>query len=89
MKISHPQFRFVVAGDGPDEAKLKQRAAQRNVDTHLNFVGRTSAPHLYLRAADLFFADLPLGGASIHDCRGLSGRHSGGGDGLLGGCRTH
>ena len=54
MKISHPQFRFVVAGDGPDEAKLKQRAAQRNVDTHLNFVGRTSAPHLYLRAADLF-----------------------------------
>ncbi|SPH18033.1 Phosphatidyl-myo-inositol mannosyltransferase [Defluviimonas aquaemixtae] len=50
----HPELRFVVAGDGPDEAKLKALAKERGVESHLRFLGRVSRPHLYLRAADLF-----------------------------------
>ncbi len=50
----HPGWRFVIAGDGPEEAHLKELAARRNLDPGLSFIGRTSAPHALLRAADLF-----------------------------------
>ncbi|MBC7141729.1 MAG: glycosyltransferase family 4 protein [Rhodobacteraceae bacterium] len=50
----HPGFRFVVAGDGVDEAALKALARERGVETHLRFLGRVNRPHLYLRASDLF-----------------------------------
>lgn len=54
LKESHPGFRFVVAGDGPDTEKLHKMARGRSVDSHLSFAGRTETPHLYLQAADLF-----------------------------------
>lgn len=54
MKKTHPGFRFVVAGDGPDEAALHALAEEKGLGKHLRFVGRTERPHLYLRAADLF-----------------------------------
>jgi glycosyltransferase involved in cell wall biosynthesis len=50
----NPGLRFVVAGDGMDEAALKARAAEKGVAGHLNFLGRVNRPHLYLRASDLF-----------------------------------
>ncbi|MCB2136878.1 MAG: glycosyltransferase family 4 protein [Rhodobacteraceae bacterium] len=50
----HPGYRFVVAGDGPDEAALREMAVARGVDGHLTFLGRVSRPLLYLRASDLF-----------------------------------
>jgi glycosyltransferase involved in cell wall biosynthesis len=50
----HPGWRFVVAGDGPEEERLKALAKARGVDRVLSFIGRTDAPHLHLRAADLF-----------------------------------
>ena len=52
---THPGWRFIVAGDGPDEAKLHALASDAGVLTALRFIGRTSEPHLHLRAADLFF----------------------------------
>lgn len=51
---THPGWRFVVAGDGPDQAKLHALAAEKGVLAALRFIGRTSEPHLHLRAADLF-----------------------------------
>lgn len=54
LKPAHPGWRFVVAGDGPDEAKLKALATEKGVTDVLSFIGRTSEPHLHLRAADLF-----------------------------------
>jgi glycosyltransferase involved in cell wall biosynthesis len=51
---THPGWRFIVAGDGPDEAKLRALAAKKRVLPALSFIGRTSEPHLHLRAADLF-----------------------------------
>lgn len=51
---THPGWRFVVAGDGPEEAPLHALAAARGVLANLRFIGRTSEPHLHLRAADLF-----------------------------------
>ncbi len=54
MIPAHPGWRFIVAGDGLDEAKLKALAAEKGVDRHLNFLGRVSRPHLFLRASDLF-----------------------------------
>ena len=53
MKETHPGYRFVVAGDGPDEAKMRALAKERGLDGTLSFVGRTSRPYLFLRAADL------------------------------------
>lgn len=50
----HPGLRFVVAGDGPDEDRLKDLARTRGVNGHLRFLGRVNRPHLYLRASDLF-----------------------------------
>lgn len=54
LKADHPGWRFVVAGDGFQEAALRALAEQREVLTHLTFLGRTSEPHKLLRAADLF-----------------------------------
>ncbi|WP_212751920.1 glycosyltransferase family 4 protein [Roseovarius arcticus] len=54
MKQTHPGYRFVVAGDGPDEAKLRAMAQDRGLGEHLNFIGRTDQPIRHLRAADLF-----------------------------------
>ena len=51
---THPGARFVVVGDGPDEAMLHALAREKGVDGYLRFVGRSERPHLYLRAADLF-----------------------------------
>ena len=51
---THPGWRFIVAGDGPDEAKLHALATEKGVRSALRFIGRTSEPHLHLRAADLF-----------------------------------
>lgn len=51
---AHPGWRFAVAGDGVDEAKLKALARDRGVAEQVIFLGRVSRPHLYLRAADLF-----------------------------------
>lgn len=50
----HPGWRFVVAGDGPEEARLKALAATRGVADRVRFIGRTGEPHLCLLAADLF-----------------------------------
>ncbi|MCB2115505.1 MAG: glycosyltransferase family 4 protein [Rhodobacteraceae bacterium] len=54
IEESHPGYRFIVAGDGPDEAKLKALAAARGVTGRLRFIGRVDRPHLYMRASDLF-----------------------------------
>lgn len=54
LKAAHPGWRFIVAGDGPDEEKLKALAAEKDVTDSLTFIGRTSEPHLHLRSADLF-----------------------------------
>ncbi|MGL4279126.1 MAG: glycosyltransferase family 4 protein [Albidovulum sp.] len=54
MVPAHPGWRFAVAGDGVDEARLKALAKARGVDSHLIFLGRVSQPHLYLSASDLF-----------------------------------
>ena len=54
MKQTHPGYRFVVAGDGPDEAKLRALAQDRGLGKHLNFIGRTNEPIRHLRAGDLF-----------------------------------
>lgn len=54
LKARHPGWRFVVAGDGFQEAELKALADRRGVLSHLTFLGRTSEPHRLLRAADLF-----------------------------------
>lgn len=54
MIVDHPGFRFVVAGDGVDEAALKALAREKGVQGHLRFLGRVNRPHLYLRASDLF-----------------------------------
>ena len=51
---THPGWRFIVAGDGFDEAKLHALAAEKAVSAALRFLGRISTPHLHLRAADLF-----------------------------------
>lgn len=49
-----PGVRFAIAGDGVDEAKLKDRARALGLERHVRFLGRVSRPHLYLRASDLF-----------------------------------
>ncbi|WP_284176656.1 glycosyltransferase family 4 protein [Frigidibacter sp. SD6-1] len=54
LRKDHPGWRFIVAGDGPDEAALKTLARERGVLPSLSFIGRTSEPHLHLCAADLF-----------------------------------
>ncbi|PPB81479.1 glycosyltransferase involved in cell wall biosynthesis [Albidovulum inexpectatum] len=51
---SHPGWRFAVAGDGVDEARLKTQAREAGVADRVIFLGRVERPHLYLRAADLF-----------------------------------
>lgn len=50
----HPGWRFVIAGDGPDEAALCARVLDLGLQGQVSFIGRTDQPHLLLRAADLF-----------------------------------
>ncbi len=54
MKDIHPGYRFIVAGDGPDEAQLHALAQEKGLGKHLRFIGRTDKPIRLLRAADLF-----------------------------------
>jgi len=54
LKETHPGYRFVLAGDGPDEDALMALAREKGIDKHLTYIGRTSRPHLHLKAADLF-----------------------------------
>ncbi|MFZ5709634.1 MAG: glycosyltransferase family 4 protein [Pseudomonadota bacterium] len=49
-----PGYRFVIVGDGPDEARLRQSAESRGLSGRVAFAGRSATPHLFLRAADLF-----------------------------------
>lgn len=53
LRKTNPGFRFVVAGDGPDEDELRQMARDAGLEGVMRFVGRTNRPHLYLRAADI------------------------------------
>lgn len=53
LKESHPEYRFVVVGDGPLDQEMRALAQQRNLDDCLYFAGRTEVPYRYLRAADL------------------------------------
>lgn len=50
----HPGWRFIVAGDGPDEERLRALAREKGVTGVMHFIGRTSEPHLHLAASDLF-----------------------------------
>ncbi|MCP5432839.1 MAG: glycosyltransferase family 4 protein [Alphaproteobacteria bacterium] len=50
----HPEFRFALVGDGPQEAEAHAWAEAAGVTSHLTFVGRSAEPQLYLRAADAF-----------------------------------
>lgn len=54
MMQTHPNYRFVVVGDGPQEAEAHQWVQEAGVSDHIKLVGRSEEPHLYLRAADLF-----------------------------------
>ncbi|WP_171189015.1 glycosyltransferase family 4 protein [Ruegeria sp. HKCCC2117] len=53
LKDTHPDYRFVVVGDGPLDQEMRALATQRGLDEHLFFAGRTEVPYRYLRAADL------------------------------------
>lgn len=53
LKDSHPEYRFVVVGDGPLDREMQALATDRGLDCHLQFVGRTDVPYRFLRAADL------------------------------------
>ena len=50
---SHAGYRFVVVGDGPQDQEMRAQVSARNLDDHLQFVGRSKIPYRYLRAADL------------------------------------
>ena len=54
MALTHPSYRFAVAGDGCQADKLRILARRKGVQDHLRFLGSVSRPHLYLRASDLF-----------------------------------
>jgi glycosyltransferase involved in cell wall biosynthesis len=53
LKHSHPQMRFALVGDGPLEQDMRALAKEKDVLSHLTFVGRVDGPYLYLRAADM------------------------------------
>jgi len=53
MKMTRPDFRFVIVGEGPLEADMKARATQKNLLSHLTFAGRSEQPFTYLHAGDL------------------------------------
>jgi glycosyltransferase involved in cell wall biosynthesis len=51
-----PDLRLYLAGDGPEETKLKKLVAEHNLHTHVTFLGRVTKERLieYLAAADVF-----------------------------------
>lgn len=53
LKENHPDYRFVVVGDGPLDQEMRALAQQRNLNDCLHFAGRTEVPYRFLRAADL------------------------------------
>ena len=53
LSTTHPHVRFAVVGDGPLEEEMKALARDRGLGEKLTFVGRTTTPDQYLRAADL------------------------------------
>ncbi len=46
--------RLILLGEGPDETKLRQLAAQLGSEDHVNFVGFQSNPYAWMARADLF-----------------------------------
>jgi glycosyltransferase involved in cell wall biosynthesis len=50
----HPGWRFAIVGEGFDLERLQGVAAAKGLSRVATFTGRTSTPHLYLAAADLF-----------------------------------
>lgn len=54
LKHSHPGYRFAIVGDGPLREEYTALAAEMDVLSHLQFVGRTEEVHKYLMASDLF-----------------------------------
>jgi glycosyltransferase involved in cell wall biosynthesis len=50
---SVPRLRLVLAGDGPDEDRLKALAAELGVAEACRFLGRHPAPHAIARLADV------------------------------------
>lgn len=53
MSKTHPGYRFVVVGDGPELSNMEALAKEKAVTDKLIFAGRSENPFLYLRAADL------------------------------------
>ena len=54
LKATHPGYQFAIVGDGPLQAEYEGLAAEKDVLSHLRFVGRTEHVHKYLQAADMF-----------------------------------
>jgi glycosyltransferase involved in cell wall biosynthesis len=51
---SHPELRFVVAGDGPRAGELRALAAALGIERQVNFVGHAEDVAALLREADAF-----------------------------------
>lgn len=64
---NHPQFRFVLIGDGPDRKTLEDLAKELGIKRQVTFTGQLHFSEIptYLEAADLF------GFASITETQGL------------------
>jgi glycosyltransferase involved in cell wall biosynthesis len=48
------RFRFLIAGDGPQEQELKDLCQDLELDDHVEWIGATSEPEMLLRGADIF-----------------------------------
>ena len=62
----NPNFYLVIAGDGPEEKKLKAKIAELKLEDKVKLAGRIphSKKHLYFRAADLFVLNTGYEGLS-------------------------
>ncbi len=83
MIPDHPGWRFAVAGDGVDEAKLKALAKERGVDKHLQLPRPRQPPASLPPRLGPVPADLAVGGVALHHRRGVSGRAARRGDRLF------
>lgn len=54
VKVKNPKIGLIVVGDGPENAKLKEFAYQRNLENDICFVGEVSNVYPYLLASDVF-----------------------------------
>ncbi len=50
---SHPQWRLIIVGDGPDRNKLEQLAIQLNICRQTRFIGFSHNPSVYLVSASI------------------------------------